>query len=72
MIEAARVFAVIGLVTVAAALATPPGRIPLAFRGIFKLLGRNVAPAESAGAAPLWKRFVAFLLVLAAAVVALM
>jgi hypothetical protein len=71
MIEAVRVFAVIGLVTAAAALATPPGRIPLAFRGIFKILGRNVSSAESSAVAPLWKRFVAFLLVLAAAAVAL-
>lgn len=72
MIEAARVFAVIGLVTVAAALATPPGRVPLAFRGIFKILGKNAPSSSAADAAPIWKRIAAFLLVLTAAAVALM
>ena len=71
--EVVRVAAVIALVTVAAVLATPPGRMPLALRGLGKLLGNaNFAASASARkSAPLWKRTLAFLLVSAAAALAL-
>lgn len=71
--EVARVFAVIALVGFAAFLATPPGRLPLALRGIRRMLRRDlgaVEPAVEANAA-LWRRVLAFLLVLAAAALAL-
>jgi hypothetical protein len=70
MIEAVRVFAVIAMVTTAAVLATPPGRVPLALKGLFKMLGKN-SESVSGSVAPVWKRAVAFILVLAAAVVAM-
>jgi len=61
---------VIALLGVAAAIATPKGRLPLALRGIFKTLGKPM-PEAKAAAVPMWKRLVAFLLVLAAAALAL-
>ena len=58
----------------AAALATPPGRIPLALRGVYRILkkdrGECAAPPNS-GPAPLWRRILAFLLVVFAALIAL-
>lgn len=72
--EAVRVFAVIALVCAAACLATPPGKLPLALRGIRKMLrkdlgvsGQTVADAK----APVWRRMLSFLLVIVAALVAL-
>jgi hypothetical protein len=72
--EAIRVFAVMALVCVAACLATPPGKLPLALRGIRKMLrkdlgvsGQTVADAK----APVWRRMLSFLLVIVAALVAL-
>lgn len=60
--EIARIVAVMMLVGVAAALATPPGRIPLALRGVAKLF--NIR--ENAGKTPTWKKLVAFLLTILA------
>ena len=61
---------VIALLGAAAALATPPGRLPLALRGVYRILkkdrGESAAP-PSAGPAPLWRRILAFLLVFIAA-----
>jgi len=70
LLQLIRVAAVIALLGVAAAIATPKGRLPLALRGIFKTLGKPVPDAKG-GAVPLWKRLVAFLLLLAAVVLAL-
>jgi len=70
IIQILRVAAVIALLGVAAAISTPKGRLPLALRGIFKTLGKSVPDAKG-GAVPLWKRLVAFLLVLAAVALAL-
>ena len=71
--EFARVVAVISLVMVAATLATAPGRLPLALRGIRRMLrsdlGAGEPPADAK--APAWRRALAFLLVLAAAALAL-
>ena len=71
--EFVRVLAVIALLIVAACLATPPGRLPLALRGIRRILKRDRGVAESPApaAASVRRRFIAFLLVLAAAAVAL-
>jgi len=70
VIQVARVAAVIALLGVAAAIATPRGRLPLALRGLFKTLGRAL-PEPACGAVPTWKRLVALLLVVLAALVAL-
>ncbi len=65
-----RFVVVIALLGLAAALATPKGRLPLALRGIRRTLRRDAgAPAaepSAARAVPLWKRLVAFALVLLA------
>ena len=49
----------------AAALASPPGRLPLALRGLARMLGAKTV--EAASRVPVWKRALAFALVLAAA-----
>ena len=85
----AKIVAVVGLLGAAAAMTTPKGRIPLALRGILRVVkgesgscsgrgscsgscsgrgrGRGRDGEEVAG----WKKAVAFLLVLAAAAVAM-
>ena len=65
--ELLRMVAVLALVCVAAALATPKGRLPLALRGMAKLF--RVQGEERA--VPVWKRLLAFLLVVLAVVLAL-
>ena len=64
---------IIALLGAAAALATPPGRLPLALRGVYRILkkdrGECSAP-PAAGPAPLWRRILAFFLVLLAALLA--
>ena len=65
---------VIALLGAAAALATPPGRIPLALRGVYRILKKDrgeCAAQPSSGPAPLWRRILAFLLVVFAALIAL-
>lgn len=66
--ELASVVLVMGLVLVAAALCTPKGRIPLALRGINKILRRDgaAAPAQPPEKVPLWRKLAAFILVLVA------
>lgn len=66
--ELAGVAAVMALVLAAAALATPQGRVPLALRGIQKILRRDGGGAAGAKAekTPLWRRLVAFLLIVLA------
>ena len=67
MLEILRIAAVIVLVCVAGALATPRGRIPLALRGVAKLF--RISSDEQA--VPGWKKLVAFLLILTAIALAL-
>ena len=74
LLQTARIAAVIGLVVWAAVLATPPGRLPLAVRGLAKLLRRDAggeAAAEERQASAS-RRFAAFMLVLLAALVAIL
>lgn len=73
VLEAARVAGVIVLLGVAACLASPPGKLPLALRGIRKILRRDSGTHRDAEMAKVsaGRRFVAFLLVIVAVVVAM-
>ena len=62
-----RVAAVVAMLGVAAALATPPGRLPLALRGLARLLRARPAEKAKEGGVPAWRRALALALVLAAA-----
>lgn len=72
-LQLGRLIGVLALLIVAALLATPPGRLPLALRGVYRILRHDqgfssecvVAPA------PRWKRLAAFFFVLVAAVLAI-
>lgn len=70
MSDLLRVIAVVALLGVAAAIATPRGRLPLALRGLQRMLGR---PAKETAGEPVSarRRILAFLLVLLAAATAL-
>jgi len=75
MDELVIVILVIALLGVAAALATPTGRLPLALRGIRRVLKRDVAskePDDKSVQVPLWRRLLAFALVVAAALIAML
>ncbi len=68
-----RVVLVLALVLAAAVVATPPGRLPLALRGLHKIMRRDrglpeAAPGKSASAA---RKTIAFILVLLAAAAAM-
>ena len=65
MAELLRVIAVVALLGVAAAIATPRGRLPLALRGLQRVLGK---PAKENGGEPVGmvRRLVACALVVAA------
>ena len=73
MDELVIVILIIALLGAAAALATPPGRLPLALRGVYRIMrkdrGESAAP-PAAGPAPLWRRILAFFLVVLAALLA--
>jgi len=63
---------VIALVVVAAALATPKGRLPLALRGLMKIMRKDRAgQPPTPGTVPVWKRLLALVLVLIAFALAL-
>ena len=74
MDELVIVILIIALLGAAAALATPPGRLPLALRGVYRILrkdrGESAAPPDS-GPVPLWRRVLAFVLVVIAALLVL-
>ena len=74
MNELVIVVLVIALLGAAAALATPPGRLPLALRGVYRIMrkdrGESAAPPDS-GPASLWRRVLAFVLVVIAALLVL-
>lgn len=69
VVEFSRVLLVIALVSIAGAIATPKDRLPLALRGLRKILGK-AASEESLPRVSLARRIVAFLLVLLAFAVA--
>lgn len=74
--QLARILVVLTLLIIAAALATPPGRLPLALRGLNKLLRRdrgltNSATANAPATATTGRRIAAFILVLGALIIAL-
>ena len=80
--QLARICVVIALVCIAAALATPKDRLPLALRGLAKMLGsceveklRSCDSSKplnlSTSQPPAWKRLLAFVLVLLAILLAL-
>lgn len=74
MDELVIVILIIALLGAAAALATPPGRIPLALRGVYRILKKDrgeCAALPNSGPAPLWRRILAFLLVVLAVLIAL-
>ena len=66
-LQIARLVAVLALLCVAAAIATPKGRLPLALRGVAKLF--RISGEEQT--VPAWKRLLAFVLVLLAILLAL-
>ena len=77
-----RIIAVVTLLCFAAALATPPGRLPLALRGLQKMLRKDQSAAGGEASSPPQqkhaqpslspaRRFAALLLVLLAAVLAM-
>ena len=66
-LQIARLVAVLALLCVAAAIATPKGRLPLALRGVAKLF--RISGEEQT--VPAWKRLLAFVLVLLAVLLAL-
>ncbi len=74
-VEALRVFAVIVILVLAALISAEKGRLPLALRGLKKMLDADRGVKEDARAQRVrpsgLKRFIAFLLVLAAVALAL-
>ena len=76
VLQIARLAVILALLCVAAAIATPKGRLPLALRGLAKLLKndgvRTVEHPEHPNIrVPLARRFLAFFLVLLAILLAL-
>ena len=74
--QLARICLVIALVCIAAALATPKGRLPLALRGLAKMLARDrgqsiAVDGNRQRSASVGKRAIAFTLVLLAIILAL-
>ena len=67
-----RIVAVIALLCVAAAVATPRGRLPLALRGVRRILRQDFGepPAGEGERVSVGRRIAAFLLVLAAVLLA--
>lgn len=71
MSDLVRVVAVVALLGAAAAIATPKGRLPLALRGLKRVLGKSGGDVEVKPVSVV-RRFAAFLLVLAAAAISLL
>ena len=76
--QIARLVAILALLCVAAAIATPKGRLPLALRGVAKLLARDREQAQSTAvdgcrvqSVSAGKRALAFSLVILAILLAL-
>ena len=69
-----RIVLVVACLGAAAAVATPRGRMPLALRGIRKMLRKDAGVRDTAKpegeSVPPWRKLLAFVLVLLAAVLA--
>lgn len=67
-----RFIPVVALLCISCALLTDRNRLPLAIRGLRKVLGGRGVPADGGGnaAVPVWRRLLAFVLILLALVVA--
>lgn len=72
-IQIARLVVVLALLCVAAAIATPKGRLPLAFRGLAKMLRKDGIQTSEHSDIPVSpaRRLLAFLFVLLSALLAL-
>ncbi len=69
-----RFVVVIALLAVACALLRKPGELPLALRGIRRIMrrdGNRQAPHVPKGEVPVWKRLLAFVIIIIAFLVAL-
>lgn len=64
--ELAAIVVTMGLVLVAAALVTPKGRVPLALRGINRILRRDQGATTPTEKVALWRKLLAVVLVLLA------
>ena len=67
VLQVARLVAVVALLCVAAAIATPKGRLPLALRGVARIIGVRGEEQQIPG----WKKTLAFALVVLAVILAL-
>ena len=67
VLQVARLVAVLALLCVAAAIATPMGRLPLALRGVARIFGVRGEEQQIPG----WKKTLAFALVVLAVILAL-
>ena len=74
-VQIIRLVAVIALLVGAAVLATPRGRLPLALRGVWRIMrkdrGEGAAPLPGEVRASALRRFLAFIMVVVAVVLAL-
>lgn len=64
-----RIIAVVILVVLAAALATPPNRIPLALRGLARLMRKDngiISNSDKSASVSTWKKVLSFLLIVVA------
>ena len=66
-LQVARLVAVLALLCVAAAIATPKGRLPVALRGVARIFGVRGEEQQIPG----WKKTLAFALVVLAVILAL-
>lgn len=70
-VQIARMIIVIALLGVAAAIATPKGRLPLALRGLAKILKTNQSSIADIQPPTLFKRVLALVIVVLAVVLAM-
>lgn len=66
-----KIVLVIALLGVAAAIATPKGRLPLALRGLEKLMGKRAKTRAAGESVSTGKRFFALVLVIIAIIAAI-
>jgi len=72
LVQILRIAAVVALLCASATFATPPGRLPLALRGLAKMLGRrSAAEGDGEGRVSTGRRLAAFASLLAAVALAM-